>query len=62
MNNRRKSSKNQQATGNIRIIAGKYRGRKLPVVLADGLRPNHRPCQGNLIQLVDALHSRRSMS
>lgn len=39
MNNRRKSSKNQQATGNIRIIAGKYRGRKLPVVLADGLRP-----------------------
>ncbi|MGJ8692861.1 MAG: 16S rRNA (guanine(966)-N(2))-methyltransferase RsmD [Thalassotalea sp.] len=28
-----------QATGNIRIIAGKHRGRKLPVILADGLRP-----------------------
>lgn len=27
------------ATGHIRIIAGKHRGRKLPVVMADGLRP-----------------------
>lgn len=25
--------------GNIRIIAGKHRGRKLPVILAEGLRP-----------------------
>jgi 16S rRNA (guanine966-N2)-methyltransferase len=25
--------------GNIRIIAGKHRGRKLPVLMADGLRP-----------------------
>ena len=27
------------ATGSIRIIAGKHRGRKLPVLMADGLRP-----------------------
>lgn len=39
MNNHRKSSKNQSSTGNIRIIAGKHRGRKLPVLMADGLRP-----------------------
>lgn len=26
-------------TGHIRIIAGKHRGRKLPVIMADGLRP-----------------------
>ena len=26
-------------TGNIRIIAGKHRGRKLPVLMAEGLRP-----------------------
>jgi len=36
--NRQKSSKNT-ANGNIRIISGKYRGRKLPVLMADGLRP-----------------------
>ena len=28
-----------QSKGSIRIIAGKHRGRKLPVILADGLRP-----------------------
>ena len=28
-----------KGTGQIRIIAGKHRGRKLPVLLADGLRP-----------------------
>ncbi|WP_083494178.1 16S rRNA (guanine(966)-N(2))-methyltransferase RsmD [Colwellia sp. MT41] len=28
-----------KSTGKIRIIAGKYRGRKLPVLMADGLRP-----------------------
>lgn len=28
-----------KSTGQIRIIAGKHRGRKLPVLLADGLRP-----------------------
>ena len=39
MSNRRNSSKNQPATGSIRIIAGKHRGRKLPVLLAEGLRP-----------------------
>lgn len=27
------------AKGNIRIISGKYKGRKLPVILAEGLRP-----------------------
>lgn len=34
-----KSSKANKAAGNIRIIAGKHRGRKLPVLMADGLRP-----------------------
>ncbi|WP_197411162.1 16S rRNA (guanine(966)-N(2))-methyltransferase RsmD [Colwellia sp. TT2012] len=29
----------EKSTGKIRIIAGKYRGRKLPVLMADGLRP-----------------------
>jgi len=31
--------KNNAATGQIRIIAGKHRGRKLPVLMAEGLRP-----------------------
>ncbi|MEI6894052.1 MAG: 16S rRNA (guanine(966)-N(2))-methyltransferase RsmD [Colwellia sp.] len=29
----------RKSTGQIRIIAGKHRGRKLPVILAEGLRP-----------------------
>lgn len=33
-----KSQKSNQ-TGVVRIIAGKHRGRKLPVLLAEGLRP-----------------------
>lgn len=36
MNQRRKK---QGASGNIRIISGKFRGRKLPVLEQDGLRP-----------------------
>lgn len=39
--NRSKSGKpaaNNKA-GSVRIIAGKYRGRKLPVIMAEGLRP-----------------------
>jgi 16S rRNA (guanine966-N2)-methyltransferase len=28
-----------KVTGSIRIIAGKHRGRKLPVLMSDGLRP-----------------------
>jgi len=28
-----------KSTGKIRIIAGKYKGRKLPVLMAEGLRP-----------------------
>jgi 16S rRNA (guanine966-N2)-methyltransferase len=28
-----------KTTGSIRIIAGKHRGRKLPVLMSDGLRP-----------------------
>ena len=35
----KKSQRNSATKGNIRIIAGKHRGRKLPVVLAEGLRP-----------------------
>jgi len=32
-------SKNSTATGSIRIIAGIHRGRKLPVLMSEGLRP-----------------------
>ncbi|WP_350226395.1 16S rRNA (guanine(966)-N(2))-methyltransferase RsmD [Thalassotalea sediminis] len=32
-------SKNTKPSGSIRIIAGKHRGRKLPVIDAQGLRP-----------------------
>ncbi|WP_281559136.1 16S rRNA (guanine(966)-N(2))-methyltransferase RsmD [Thalassomonas sp. RHCl1] len=39
MNKRPQKSKQTAAKGNIRIIAGKHRGRKLPVILAEGLRP-----------------------
>jgi 16S rRNA (guanine966-N2)-methyltransferase len=34
-----KKQTNNDAKGNIRIIAGTHRGRKLPVLLAPGLRP-----------------------
>jgi len=34
-----KGNQNKKATGNIRIIAGKHRGRKLPVLMSEGLRP-----------------------
>jgi len=39
MNKHNKQQSNNNAKGHIRIIAGKHRGRKLPVLLADGLRP-----------------------
>ena len=34
-----KKSQTQQAKGEVRIIAGLWRGRKLPVLNAEGLRP-----------------------
>lgn len=34
-----KNTTNHTKTGTIRIISGKHRGRKLPVILAEGLRP-----------------------
>jgi 16S rRNA (guanine966-N2)-methyltransferase len=39
MNQGKKQHNKKAATGNIRIIAGKHRGRKLPVLMAEGLRP-----------------------
>jgi 16S rRNA (guanine966-N2)-methyltransferase len=39
MNQTRKQQNKKSALGSIRIIAGKHRGRKLPVLMADGLRP-----------------------
>lgn len=36
---KRRSDKKSSPTGHIRLISGKYRGRKLPVLMADGLRP-----------------------
>ncbi|MDT0604391.1 16S rRNA (guanine(966)-N(2))-methyltransferase RsmD [Thalassotalea castellviae] len=38
-NHASKGSQKAKATGNIRIIAGKHRGRKLPVLMSEGLRP-----------------------
>jgi 16S rRNA (guanine966-N2)-methyltransferase len=35
----RKQSEKNAAKGHIRIISGQYRGRKLPVLMAEGLRP-----------------------
>ena len=39
MNKRPQKNRQTGAKGNIRIIAGKHRGRKLPVLMAEGLRP-----------------------
>ena len=39
MNQGRKQQNKKVASGSIRLIAGKHRGRKLPVLMAEGLRP-----------------------
>jgi 16S rRNA (guanine966-N2)-methyltransferase len=39
MSQGKKQQKKKATTGSIRIIAGKHRGRKLPVLMAEGLRP-----------------------
>lgn len=39
MSKHKKRTSNASTTGNIRIIAGSHRGRKLPVLMAEGLRP-----------------------
>ncbi|MBA6328941.1 16S rRNA (guanine(966)-N(2))-methyltransferase RsmD [Colwellia sp. MB02u-6] len=39
MNKVKKQSEKSAPKGHIRIIAGQHRGRKLPVLMADGLRP-----------------------
>lgn len=39
MNQGRKQQNKNAPLGSIRIIAGKHRGRKLPVLMAEGLRP-----------------------
>jgi len=39
MNQGRKQHNKKATSGSIRIIAGKHRGRKLPVLMAEGLRP-----------------------
>lgn len=39
MSKLKKQSDKNTKTGHIRIIAGQHRGRKLPVLIADGLRP-----------------------
>ncbi|NQY62279.1 MAG: 16S rRNA (guanine(966)-N(2))-methyltransferase RsmD [Alteromonadaceae bacterium] len=39
MNQRKKQQIKNSPKGSIRIIAGKHRGRKLPVLMAAGLRP-----------------------
>lgn len=39
MSKPKKQSDKSAKTGHIRIIAGQHRGRKLPVLIADGLRP-----------------------
>ncbi len=39
MNQCRKQQNKKAASGSIRIISGKHKGRKLPVLMVDGLRP-----------------------
>lgn len=39
MNQGQKQHNKKAKSGSIRIIAGKHRGRKLPVLMAEGLRP-----------------------
>jgi len=39
MSQAKKQSNKKTSMGSIRIIAGKYRGRKLPVLMSEGLRP-----------------------
>jgi len=39
MSQGKKQHSKKAVTGSIRLIAGKHRGRKLPVLMADGLRP-----------------------
>ncbi|MBL0710358.1 MAG: 16S rRNA (guanine(966)-N(2))-methyltransferase RsmD [Colwellia sp.] len=39
MNQGKKQHNKKAQTGSIRLIAGKHRGRKLPVLMAEGLRP-----------------------
>jgi len=39
MNQGKKQQNKKVKTGSIRLIAGKHRGRKLPVLMAEGLRP-----------------------
>jgi 16S rRNA (guanine966-N2)-methyltransferase len=39
MNQGRKQQVTKPKTGHIRLISGKHRGRKLPVLMAEGLRP-----------------------
>jgi len=39
MNHTKNQPSKNTVKGSIRIIAGKHRGRKLPVLMADGLRP-----------------------
>ena len=39
MNHTKKQTITNSTKGSIRIIAGKHRGRKLPVLMAEGLRP-----------------------
>lgn len=39
MSQGKKQQSKKSTTGSIRIIAGKHRGRKLPVLMAEGLRP-----------------------
>ena len=46
----------QNTKGEVRIIAGLWRGRKLPVLNAEGLRPTGDRVKETFIQLVDALH------
>ncbi|MFO6483827.1 RsmD family RNA methyltransferase [Escherichia coli] len=40
---------NHSGSGQIRIIGGQWRGRKLPVPDSPGLRPHHRPRTRNVV-------------
>ena len=63
MNKHNKQQSNNNAKGHIRIIAGKHRGRKLPVLLADGLRPTTDRVKETVFNwLMPYIHDSRSAS
>ncbi len=50
-----KSTQKQQSLGEVRVIAGLWRGRKLPVFNAEGLRPTTARVKETLVKPFDVV-------